>query len=149
MPAPGSAGAQPPLQLGDADFGAFEKLLGDIQTAYGRNDLKALETRTTPEMLSYFAGELDQNRRNGQRNEIGAPKLLQGDLSEAWREGNDEYATVAMRYSLTDAMVDAASGSVVSGSRTEPQEITEIWTFRRPLGARPEAWELSAIQQTT
>ena len=122
-------GAEPPLQLTDADFDAFGRLLADIQLAYGRNDLKALETRTTPEMLSYFAGELDVNKRKGVRNEIGDPKLLQGDLSEFWREGNDEYATVAMRYAITDATVDIASVNIVSGSRTAPQTVTEIWTF--------------------
>lgn len=141
-------GAEPPLQLTDADFDAFGRLLADIQLAYGRNDLKALETRTTPEMLSYFAGELDVNKRKGVRNEIGDPKLLQGDLSESWREGNDEYATVAMRYAITDATVDIASGNIVSGSRTAPQTVTEIWTFRRARNGNPQTWELSAIQQT-
>ena len=46
----------------------------------------------------------------------------------------------------TDAMVDG-SGRVVSGSRTSPQEVTEIWTFRRPRGGDASQWELSAIQQ--
>lgn len=145
-------GSEPPLQLTDADFDVFGRLLTDIQLAYGRNDLKALETRTTPEMLSYFAGELDGNVRKGVRNEIGDPKLLQGDLSESWREGNDEYATVAMRYAITDASIDVASGNVIAGSRTAPQTVTEIWTFRRARNGSPQSspqtWELSAIQQT-
>ena len=141
-------GAEPPLQLADADFDAFGRLLSDIQLGYGRNDLKALETRTTPEMLSYFAAELETNTRKGVRNEIGDPKLLAGDLSECWREGNDEYATVAMRYAITDATVDIASGHVISGSRTAPQTVTEIWTFRRSRNGSPQTWELSAIQQT-
>ncbi len=141
-------GAAPALVLNDVDFGAFERLLSDVQLAYGHSDLKALETRTTPEMLSYFAHELDANRRNGVRNEISAPKLLQGDLSEAWLEANDEYATVAMRYELTDATVEIASGRVVEGSKTAPQQVVELWTFRRPRNANPAAWELSAIQQS-
>ncbi len=145
----GGGSGVPPLALNDADFGAFESLLGDVQLAYGRNDLKALETRTTPEMLSYFAHELDANRRNGVRNEISAPKLLQGDLSEAWGEGNDEYATVAMRYSLIDATIEIASGRVVEGNTSQPQTVVELWTFRRARGGQPSTWELSAIQQST
>ena len=144
----GGGGAEPPLQLSDADFGAFERLLADIQLAYGRSDLKSLEMRTTPEMLSYFAAELDANRRKGVRNEIAGPKLLQGDLSEAWSEGRDDYATVAMRYTITDATVEIASDRVIAGSRTQPEAVTEIWTFRRPRNGGIEAWELSAIQQT-
>ena len=46
-------------------------------------------------MLSYFAEELTQNASRGVVNKISDVKLLQGDLSEAWREGYDDYATVA------------------------------------------------------
>jgi predicted lipid-binding transport protein (Tim44 family) len=52
-----------------------------------------------------------------------------------------------MRYSIKDATVDASSGRVVSGSESEPQEVTELWTFRRPLNGNARQWELSAIQQ--
>jgi predicted lipid-binding transport protein (Tim44 family) len=97
-------------------------------------------------MLSNFMQDLEADRRKGLRNEVSGPKLLQGDLAEAWREGTVEYATVAMRFSLLDAKVDS-TGRVVEGSRTVPQEVTEIWTFRRPHGGPSDQWELSAIQQ--
>ena len=67
-------------------------------------------------MLSYFSQELADNAQQGIRNEVSDVKLLQGDLSEAWRENGSEYATVAMRFSLVDATVDRASGRVVSGN---------------------------------
>ena len=73
--------------------------------------------------------------------------LLQGDLSEAWREVGGEYATVAMRYAIVDVMVDRATGRVVSGDCSAPQEVTEVWTFRRDPGAAARSWQLSAIQQ--
>lgn len=143
----GLGGSAPALQLVDADFDAFQRLLTEVQGAYGANDIDALGKRVTPEMLSYFAAELDDNRKQGLRNELGPVTLLQGDLSEAWREAGSEYATVAMRYSLTDATVDR-NGNVVSGDRNRPQEVTEVWTFRRDPNAGPSGWELSAIQQT-
>jgi predicted lipid-binding transport protein (Tim44 family) len=141
----GGAGSSA-LTIGKEDYDAFEQLLSEIQLAYGSGDERALDERATPEMLSYFAHELEANKSRGLRNEVSDPKLLQGDLAEAWREGSDEYATVAMRFSLLDATVDGA-GRVVSGSRTTPQEVTEIWTFRRPQGGTARQWELSAIQQ--
>jgi predicted lipid-binding transport protein (Tim44 family) len=98
-------------------------------------------------MLSYFAAELDGNAKQGVRNEVSQPKLLQGDLAEAWREADGEFATVAMRFSVLDATVEKASGRLVSGSASTPQEATEVWTFRRPLNGTPRQWELSAIQQ--
>ena len=140
-------GAGSALTIGPDDYDAFERLLGEIQAAYGRNDLRVLGDHATPEMLSYFAEELDANAKKGVRNELSQPKLLQGDLAEAWREADGEYATVAMRYSVIDATVEAASGRVVSGSTTVPQEVTEVWTFRRPGNGTTRQWELSAIQQ--
>jgi predicted lipid-binding transport protein (Tim44 family) len=72
-------------------------------------------------------------------------KLLQGDVSEAWREGNVEYATVAIRYSAIDVMLDRNTGAVVEGNANEPVESTEIWTFTRVDGGD---WLLAAIQGT-
>jgi predicted lipid-binding transport protein (Tim44 family) len=142
-----AGGGLPALTIGQDDFDAFERLLGEVQTAYGRNDLTALGERTTPEMLSYFAEELDADAKKGVRNQLSQVKLLQGDLAESWRERDGEFATVAMRYSLLDAKVEAGSGRVLDGSETTPQEVTEVWTFRRPIGGTPQQWELSAIQQ--
>lgn len=142
-----AGGGAPALVISPDDFNTFERLLGEIQLAYGRADQNALGDRVTPEMLSYFAGDLAANARKGVRNEITSPKLLQGDLSESWREERDEYASVAMRFSLMDKMVDISTGRTVSGDASTPQESTEVWTFRRPLGGKPNQWELSAIQQ--
>lgn len=144
----GGLGGAPALQLADADFDTFQRLLTEVQAAYGRADVDALGDRMTPEMLSYFAGELEDNRKKGVRNELGPVSLLQGDLSEAWREAGSDYATVAMRYSLTDAMIDR-NGTVISGDRNRAQDVTELWTFRRDPNAGSAKWELSAIQQTT
>src|SRR5262249_24369875 len=142
-PAPSArASGADEIGLTPDDFNAFERLLGEVQTAYGAEDLGHLRARATPEMLSYFSEELSANASNGVVNKISDVKLLQGDLAEAWREGNTEYATVAMRYSLVDQMVERDSGRVVQGG---PDEATEVWTFMRARGGH---WLLSAIQQT-
>jgi predicted lipid-binding transport protein (Tim44 family) len=143
----GGGSASSPVQelnIEGADFDTFERLLGEIQTAYSNEDLNAIRSRTTAEMASYFAEDLDANASRGVANRISDVKLLQGDLAEAWREDGAEYASVAMRFALKDKMVDRSSGRVVEGS-DEPQEATELWTFRRVPGGQ---WLLSAIQQT-
>jgi predicted lipid-binding transport protein (Tim44 family) len=143
-----NGGAAPStLAIGRTDLDTFEKLLGDIQTAYGQEDIEQLGAKTTPEMLSYFSKDLAENTKRGVHNEISDVKLLQGDLSEAWRENGSDYATVAMRFSLIDAMIDRANGRLVSGDQTHPTEATELWTFRRDDRARADGWQLSAIQQ--
>ena len=138
----GGAPASEPIEIAKSDYDSFEHLLGDIQTAYSAEDLNALRARVTPEMLSYFSEQMSQNASRGLVNKVSGVHLEQGDLSEAWREGDSEYATVAMRFALTDSMVDRASGRVVEGG--QPDVVTEVWTFVR---ARGGAWILSAIQQ--
>jgi len=143
----GSADSSPALAIDKADFDAFEKLLGDIQTAYAREDVDALGDMTTPEMLSYFAQDLADDKRKGTRCEVSNVKLLQGDLSEAWQEPGTDYATVAMRFSMIDVTLDRNTGRVISGDRNVPEEVTEIWTFRRDHRDLAEGWKLSAVQQ--
>jgi predicted lipid-binding transport protein (Tim44 family) len=137
-----SASTGEPFSIGKADYDAFERLLEEIQAAYSAEDLSALRNLATPEMLSYFSEQLTENASRGLVNRISAVRLLQGDLSEAWREGDTDYATVAMRFSLTDSMIERASGRTVDGGG--PSEVTEMWTFRRARGGN---WLLSAIQQ--
>jgi predicted lipid-binding transport protein (Tim44 family) len=127
-----------PIKVEAADFNAFERLLGASQGAYGGEDLAALRGVATPEMVRHFEEELEANRAKGLVNRVTEVKLLQGDLSEAWREGSDDYATVAMRFSLNDVMEDRATGKPAPGSAGATQA-TEVWTFRRPAGAGPDA----------
>ncbi len=135
------------LQISPDDFNAFERKLADIQSAYGEENMDHLRRHVTPEMASYFSEELADNARRGVVNKVSGAKLLQGDLSEAWREGAEDYATVAMRFSVMDTVVDRATGAYISGDRTAPTETTEIWTFTRRSGGGTEDWKLSAIQQ--
>jgi predicted lipid-binding transport protein (Tim44 family) len=132
-----------PLEIVPSDYEAFERLLSDIQAAWSNEDVAKLHTLATPEMVSYFTKDLSEHKAQNVINKTSDVKLLQGDLAEAWREGDTDYASVAMRFSLVDKTLDRATGRLVSGSE-QPDEVTEVWTFVRPRGA---SWELSAIQQ--
>ena len=139
----------PPVDLGQdfavtgADRETFERLLREIQEAFGREDYAAIRERTTPEIMGYLAEELGQNATAGRRNEVRDVKMLEGDVAEAWREGPVDYATAALRYSSIDVMVDRQTGAVVEGDADRPTETTELWTFVRHPN---EGWKLSAIQ---
>jgi predicted lipid-binding transport protein (Tim44 family) len=137
-------GSSAPLQIQPADYEAFERLLVDMQAAYSNEDVAGLRALATPEMVTFFTQDMQQNRARGQVNKVSDTHLLQGDLAEAWREGDADYASVAMRFSMIDKYVDINSGRLVSGSE-QPVEVTEVWTFVRRRGSN---WMLSAIQQT-
>jgi len=137
------SGSQP-LQIQPADYEAFERLLVEMQAAYSSEDVARLRAIATPEMVAFFTEDMQQNRARNQINKVSDTKLLQGDLAEAWREGDSDYASVAMRFSMVDRYVDATNGRLVGGSE-QPVEATEVWTFVRQRGGN---WMLSAIQQT-
>jgi predicted lipid-binding transport protein (Tim44 family) len=141
----GSGSTSTPLQILPADYEAFERVLDETQEAWSDEDIGRLRRLATPEMVSYFERDLKENRARNQVNKVSATKLLQGDLGEAWREGDTDYASVAMRFSMIDRMFDRSTGRLVSGNE-QPTEAVEVWTFVRPRGGN---WMLSAIQQTS
>ena len=57
-------------------------------------------------------------------------------------------AAASLKNALDEISADwsRATGKPAPGS-TGRTEATELWTFRRPAGAGPDAWKLSAIQQ--
>jgi predicted lipid-binding transport protein (Tim44 family) len=118
-----------------------------VQGAYSQEDIGHLRRISTPEMAGYFEEDIAEQQAKGLISKTGGVKLLQGDLSEAWSEASGDFATVAMRYEIFDAVLERESGKVVHGDLKTPQEVTEIWSFVRSHGAGPQGWTLSAIQQ--
>ena len=143
----GSAPEQEPsreIELDQQDLDTFERMLTDVQEAFGREDHKALRQLVTPEMVSYLSEELAENAQNDVRNDVSDVRLLQADIAEAWSEGDRDYATAALNYSSVDVVRDRKSGELAEGEAEEATETTELWTFVRPKGGD---WKLSAIQQ--
>jgi predicted lipid-binding transport protein (Tim44 family) len=140
-PAPAKAGDE--IGVTQADLEQFEGMLKEVQAAYASEDFRTLRQITTPEAMSYLAEEIGDNATQGLKNEVRDIHLVQGDVAEAWREGADDYATVAMRYESIDVMRDRSTGKVVSGDPDTLTEAVEIWTFLRRNGGD---WKVSAIQ---
>ncbi len=138
------AAASQDITLEQGDLDTFERMLTEVQEAFGREDHAALRRLATPEMVSYLSEELAENAHNGVRNDVSDVTLLQADIAESWSEGDRDYATAALHYASRDVTVDRATGKVVDGDADQPTETTELWTFTRDNGAE---WKLSAIQQ--
>lgn len=146
------ARAAPPAQpqtrdiaLDQADLDTFERRLGEVQDAFGREDHGALRRLATPEMVSYLSEELADNAKRGLRNAVSDVRLLQADIAESWRESDADYATAALRYEARDVLEDRETGRPADPEADAVSETTELWTFRR---ARGEDWKLSAIQES-
>jgi predicted lipid-binding transport protein (Tim44 family) len=137
------AGSRDEIGIANADLDVFEQRLQQLQDAYSREDYDALRRITTPEVMSYLTEELAQSAAKGLRNEVFDVRLIRGDIAEAWREGDRDYATVALLYESRDVMRDRATGALASGEDSVVQR-REVWTFMRNRGGD---WLLSAIQE--
>lgn len=131
------------ITVDQTDLDTFERRLGEVQRAFSDEDHAELRRISTPEMVSFFSEELAENAKRGLRNDVSDVHLVEADISEAWNEGDEDYATAAFRYESTDVMRDRNSGAIVEGT-DRPTETVELWTFVRRRGGE---WKLSAIQE--
>jgi predicted lipid-binding transport protein (Tim44 family) len=134
----------PSVALSEADLSTFEHLLIDIQGAWSRGDVIALQHLTTPEIGGYMTEQLRENEQRGTQNRVEQVTLLKGDILEAWREGAVDYATVSLKWSAVDYTVRAGGRDLLFGDPVKPAESSEVWTLVRHLNG---PWQLSAIQQ--
>jgi predicted lipid-binding transport protein (Tim44 family) len=120
-----------------------KSVFADVQAGVARRDMSAVQERLTPQQYGRLQAQCDQLRGARHTNRIEQVRVNRAQLSEAWQESGQDWATVYFAVSLVDYTVDDGTGAVVEGSKN-PVEIEEYWTFTRPVGPKP--WRLSAIQ---
>jgi predicted lipid-binding transport protein (Tim44 family) len=116
----------------------------EVQQAVAARDVSWLRDRLTGEVLAVLQAQCDRLRGAGQTNHIERIQVRRADITEAWQETGRDFVTVYLAASMLDYVTSDATGAVVEGSKTEPQDVEEFWTFARPVGNNP--WQLSAIQ---
>ena len=136
-------------EITSADKAAFQQLLVDIQTAWGKQDLAGLRRLVTPEMLEYFSTGLAEQTSQDIANHVEDVVLRRAEVRESWTEEATQYATVMLQWSARDYTVSLTkqrgeSGYLIEGSEEKPTESSEVWTFMRYQNGK---WLLSAIQQ--
>ena len=122
-----------------------QDLFFKVQGAWNKQDTATLSSLCGSELMQSWSEELSQQRARGQQNRMENIALRESEIAEAWTENGADFITVRLHANLLDYTVDARTGSVVSGSNTEPIEFEEYWTFSRPVG--PNTWKLTAVQQ--
>ena len=134
----------PPIQIGPADYQAFEQLLQAVQAAWSppRPERAARPSRRR-RWLSYFAEQLAEQTSRGVRNVVTDVRLEQGDCRRRGARAAGNTRPSAMRFSMIDVTATPPAGWWTA-ARTSACSATEVWTFLRAPGGR---WMLSAIQQ--
>ncbi len=116
-----------------------------IQGAWMNRDLAPVSSLLTDEMKRILQEDVDRLLRDRQVNRLENIAVRKVEMAEVWQESGQDYVSAMIYANLLDYTTDEATGSVVSGSKTEPVKFEEYWTFTRPVGNNP--WRLSAITQ--
>jgi predicted lipid-binding transport protein (Tim44 family) len=116
-----------------------------VQGAWADRELTPAKNVLTDEMFRILQEDAVRLKEEGRINKLESVAVRSVDISEAWQEAGQDYITVRFLANLLDYTIDAKSGAVVAGSKTEPVKFEEYWTFVRPVGSNP--WQLSAISQ--
>src|SRR5207249_4379819 len=134
----------PTLSAGSPTFARWvQRVFVDVQEGVGRRDMSTLNDRLTPQEYARLQAQCDRLRSARQTNRVEQIQFKRADVTEAWQESGQDWATVYVAASLVDYTLDDTTRNLVDGSRT-PQDVEEYWTFTRPVGPTP--WRLSAIQ---
>lgn len=131
------------------DENRFNDLVMDnffkIQGAWIGRDLAPVSGILTDEMRQIFQADLDRLLKDKQINRLENIAVRNVAVAEVWQETGQDYITASIYANLLDYTTDEETGSVVSGSKTEPVKFEEFWTFTRAVGNNP--WRLSGIGQ--
>ncbi|MBA4373768.1 MAG: Tim44 domain-containing protein [Thermodesulfovibrio sp.] len=116
-----------------------------IQGAWMNRDISAMTGLLTDEMRGIFKEDIDSHLKGKKINRLENIAVRQVEPVEIWQEFGKDFVTVRFYANLLDYTTDDTTGTVISGSKTEPVKFEEYWTFTRPVGNNP--WMLSEIAQ--
>lgn len=115
-----------------------------IQGAWMNRDLTPVNSLLTDEMRRTFQADLDKLIRDKQINRLENIAVRKVDIVEAWQESGQDYINTLIYANLLDYTTDE-TGSLLSGSKSDPVKFEEYWTFTRPVGNN--SWKLTRIDQ--
>lgn len=121
-----------------------------VQNAYSHGNLSTIQDKLTPELFWQLEQETSRLREQSRVNRVENIQVAQTDVVEAWQETDREFATLKVRASALDYVLDEKSGELVSGNKEHPTTFEEYWTFARDIGSRAtdKQWKLAAIENT-
>ncbi len=115
-----------------------------IQGAWMNRDLTPVQGILTDEMRRVFQADIDKLIGDKQINRLENIAVRNVEIVEAWQESGQDYINTLIYANLLDYTTDE-TGSVLSGSKSDPVKFEEYWTFTRPVGNNP--WKLTKIDQ--
>ena len=116
-----------------------------IVTAFADGDKQQLKPLLSREVFDGFSQAIDQRRDDGHVLESKFVGINKADIIKVDLGGGKAQVSVKFVSDLITATLDQ-EGRVIDGDPNEIQEITDVWTFERPVKSRDPNWKLVATE---
>ncbi|MBY0502233.1 MAG: Tim44/TimA family putative adaptor protein [Alphaproteobacteria bacterium] len=120
---------------------AFRKIV----EAYADGNTQALEKLLEGPLLETFEDAIAKRKKSKKSLEVDISSIASAEVVDKREEKNSIYMTVRF-VSLQCLVTRDAKGKVVEGDPDRYIEVTDIWTFSRPLASSNPNWKLVATQ---
>lgn len=119
--------------------GAYEAIV----TAFAKGDTENLRVLLAADVFNDFAGTIRKREAAGQKMETTLVGFESVEIADADLRGRIAEVTVRFVADLISVTRDQA-GTVVSGSASAIDRVTDLWTFARDVRSRDPNWTLIA-----
>lgn len=120
---------------------AFRKIV----EAYGEGNLLVLEKLLDGPLFETFKDTVNKRHKDKVTLEVDINRIASADILSRWEEKDQIYITV--RFVSEQCLVTRTEkGEVIVGDPDRYTEVTDIWTFGRPLKSSNPNWKLVATQ---
>jgi predicted lipid-binding transport protein (Tim44 family) len=116
-----------------------------IVTAFASGDRKTLKNLLSRDVYEGFDRAIAERERRGDKAETTFVSIDRSEIENVEVKGRTAQVTVRFLSKLITATRDAA-GKVIDGDPEAVVDVTDVWTFARPLGARDPNWQLVATE---
>jgi len=116
-----------------------------IVTAFAQGDRKTLKNLLSRDVYEGFERAIGERERRGDKAETTFVSINRAEIENVEVKGRVGQVTVRFLSKLITATRDA-SGKVIEGDPEAVVDVTDVWTFARPLGTRDPNWQLVATE---
>jgi predicted lipid-binding transport protein (Tim44 family) len=116
-----------------------------IVTAFAQGDRKTLKNLLSRDVYEGFDRAIGEREKRGEKAETTFVSIDKAEIVGV--EVCNQVAHMMVRFvSQLITATRNAEGAVVDGSPEAVVEVTDVWTFARPIGSRDPNWQLVATE---
>jgi predicted lipid-binding transport protein (Tim44 family) len=116
-----------------------------IVTAFAQGDRKTLKNLLSRDVYDGFDRAITEREKRGEKAETTFVSIDKAEIIGV--EVRNQVAHMMVRFvSQLITATRNAEGAVVDGSPEAVVEVTDVWTFARPIGSRDPNWQLVATE---